>query len=173
MHMIRQIVLAFGLIFALASTAQAAATAKTGVIDVARVIQQMPETKKAENVLKSSSEEWEKALNKMKVDFQTAAATYEKGKAQMNQATRAQKEKALETQLQAAQKFQLEKFGQGGALQTKQEELFKPIRQKVLAAIEAVSKKEGFSMVLDKQAMIYGDPSLDLTIRVIDHLNKK
>ncbi len=152
---------------------QAAATGKTGVVDVSKIIKQMPETQKAENILKSTTTQWGKSLEQMQKDFQSGVAAYEKGKASMNQATKTQKENELKTKLQAAQKYEQEKFGRGGALEKKQEELMAPIRQKVLAAIKAVAQKEGFSLILEKQAMVFGDSSLDLTIKVIDQLNKK
>lgn len=166
LFMLAAVVLLFG-------TAEAeAATGKTGVVDVSRIIQQMPETKKAENILKSTTSQWGKTLEGMQKEFQTSAANYEKSKASMNSSTKKQKENELKTKLQAIQKYEQEKFGRGGALEKKQSELMKPIQQKVMAAIKKVAQKEGFSLVIEKQAMIYGDNSLDLTLKVIDQLNK-
>ncbi|HED31476.1 MAG TPA: OmpH family outer membrane protein [Prosthecochloris aestuarii] len=152
--------------------ASAAAAGKTGVVDVSRIIQQMPETKKVENILKSTTSQWGKTLEGMQKDFQTTMADYEKSKASLSASARTQKENELKTKLQAVQNFEQEKFGRDGALAKKQAELMKPIQQKVLTAIKTVAQKEGFSMVLEKQAMIYGDNSLDLTLKVIDQLNK-
>ncbi len=149
-----------------------AAGAKTGVVDVAKVIQQMPETKKAENILKSTSKQWKGSLDKLKKDFETAAASYEKQKAGLSKTAREQKTKALELKLQNAQKFQMEKFGPGGALDKKKSELFAPIRTKMLTAVKAVADREGFSLILDKQAMVYGSGAVDITIKVIDQLKK-
>ena len=130
---------------------------KTGVVDVAKILDQMPEKKKAENILKATGSQWEKGLDKLKKDFQTAATSYEK-------------QKALNLKYQNIQKYQMEKFGPGGALDKKKAELFAPIRQKILTAVQAVSKKEGFSVIIDKQAMVYGDKSADITFKVISQL---
>ncbi|ACF45438.1 MAG: OmpH family outer membrane protein [Prosthecochloris sp.] len=172
--MSRGLFMMFALTMLFATTdLQAAAGGKTGVVDVSRVIKQMPETTKAENILKSTTSQWGKALEQMQKDFQSGVAAYEKNKASMNTATKTQKENELKTKLQAAQKYEKEKFGRGGALEKKQEELMKPIRLKVLAAIKAVAQKDGFSLIMEKQAMVYGDSDLDITIKVIDQLNKK
>ncbi|MCG8375115.1 MAG: OmpH family outer membrane protein [Chlorobiales bacterium] len=64
----------------------------------------------------------------------------------------------------------MEKFGPGGALDKKKAELFAPIRQKILNAVKAVAAKEGFSVIIDKQAMVYGNPSADITFKVISQL---
>ncbi|MCG8342330.1 MAG: OmpH family outer membrane protein [Chlorobiales bacterium] len=143
---------------------------KTGVVDVAKILDQMPEKKKAENILKATGSQWEKGLDKLKKDFQTAATSYEKQKASLSKTAREQKEKDLNLKYQNIQKYQMEKFGPGGALDKKKAELFAPIRQKILTAVQAVSKKEGFSVIIDKQAMVYGDKSADITFKVISQL---
>jgi len=58
-------------------------------------------------------------------------------------------------------------------LYRKEQALITPIRQKLLTAIQAVAQKEGFSLVLDKQAMIYGAADADLTFKVMNQLNIK
>ena len=143
---------------------------KTGVVDVAKILNQMPEKQKAENILKATGTQWEKGLDKLKKDFQTAAASYEKQKKSLSKTAIEQKEKDLNLKYQNIQKYQMEKFGPGGALDKKKAELFAPIRQKILNAVQAVAQKEGFSVIIDKQAMVYGDKSADLTFKVISQL---
>ncbi len=143
---------------------------KTGVVDVGKILNQMPETKKAENILKATGTQWEKGLDKLKKEFQAAAAGYEKQKSSLAKAARDKKEKELNLKYQNLQKYQMEKFGPGGALDKKKAELFAPIRQKILAAVKAVAAKEGFSVIIDKQAMVYSDSSADITAKVISKL---
>ncbi len=148
----------------------APANQKTGVMDVSKVIEQMPETKAAENKLKALSSQWENALNNLKKDFQSAVSSYEQKKASLSKDARAQKEKELNLKYQQVQKYQIEKFGPNGAFDKKKSELFLPIREKVLAAAKAVANQKGFSVIIDKQAMIYADDSADITYQVISKL---
>lgn len=158
-------------LLAFAPSAKAATgNQKTGVVDVGKVLDQMPEKKKAENILKSTGTQWEKSLDTMKKNFQTAAASYEKQKKTLSKAAQEQKEKELNLKLQSIQKYQMEKFGPGGALDKKKAELFAPIRQKILNTVQAIAQKEGFSVIFDKQAMVYGDKSNDITFKVISKL---
>ena len=54
-------------LLAFAPSAKAATgNQKTGVVDVGKVLDQMPEKKKAENILKSTGTQWEKSLDTMK-----------------------------------------------------------------------------------------------------------
>ena len=74
------------------------------------------------------------------------------------------------TPVQAFQKFQQE---QGGIFEKKQQEISAPIRQKVITAIESIAQKEGFTVVLEKNAAHYVAPENDLTFKVLDKLNIK
>lgn len=164
------ITLILSLFTVIPSALAAPGSQKTGVVDVAKILDQMPEKKKAENILKATGTQWEKGLDKLKKDFQTAAASYEKQKKSLSKTAREQKEKDLNLKYQNIQKYQMEKFGPGGALDKKKAELFAPIRQKILNAVQAVATKEGFSVIIDKQAMVYGSKSADITFKVISQL---
>ncbi|CAF4861120.1 unnamed protein product [Rotaria sp. Silwood1] len=57
-------------------------------------------------------------------------------------------------------------------LLAKQQELFKPVRDKVTKAIEDVAKDMKINFVFDKAngALIYGDKDSDITFKVLDKL---
>jgi len=60
------------------------------------------------------------------------------------------------------------------ALYTKQNEMFKPVQEKVKKAIEDLAKEMKVNLVFDKTdsvgALLYGDKELDLTFKVLDKL---
>jgi len=51
-------------------------------------------------------------------------------------------------------------------------EMFKPVREKITKAIEALAKDLKYNIVLDKasDALIYGDKEIDITFKVLDKL---
>jgi outer membrane protein len=57
-------------------------------------------------------------------------------------------------------------------LQKKQGELTKPIFQRAMGIIRRIASKEGFDVVVDKQAVPYVRSDLDLTDRVISMYNR-
>jgi len=149
------------------------APSKTGVVDLARILQQMTEAKKAETTLNTTAEPFKKELQRMNQDLQKSIATYGQAREGMSKQARDLKEKDLNLKAQGMKKYKQEKFGRGGIVQKKEQALITPIRQKLLTAIQAVAQKEGFSLVLDKQAMIYGAADADLTFKVMNQLNIK
>jgi outer membrane protein len=72
--------------------------------------------------------------------------------------------------------FRKTKFTQGtGEIFKKQEELFAPIKTKIYAAIEKVSKEENMQFVFDKSGdiiLLYADASFDITYKVLDRLKR-
>ncbi|MDT9546385.1 MAG: OmpH family outer membrane protein [Chlorobium phaeovibrioides] len=176
MHKSRHILMAtvLTILFAVPSLQAApGAAGRTGVVDFARILQQMPEAKKAESTLNATAEPFKKELQRMNQDLQKSLEAYGQARAGMSQQARELKEKDLNLKAQGMKKFEQEKFGRGGIVQKKEQELITPIRQKLLAAIQSVAQKEGFSLVLDKQAMVYGTADADLTFKVMNQLNIK
>ena len=58
---------------------------------------------------------------------------------------------------------------------SKNEELTKPIIEKINKIIEKIAKDENYDYIMDARAggVIYGKPAFDLTERVLDILNKE
>ncbi|NUP12128.1 MAG: OmpH family outer membrane protein [Polyangiaceae bacterium] len=56
-------------------------------------------------------------------------------------------------------------------LEKKQAELTKPILQRMFALITKLARQEGYDLVIDKQAVPYSRPDLDITDRVVQMYN--
>jgi len=100
-------------------------------------------------------------------------APYTQRATTMTKAARDQKEKELNVKGQAVQKYQQDKFGRGGVVDKKEQELIAPIRQKALGAVQTIAQKEGFTLVIDKSVLVYGAAEQDLTFKVMNQLNIK
>ncbi|MFZ4801637.1 MAG: OmpH family outer membrane protein [Chlorobium sp.] len=147
-----------------------AAQEKTGVVDFGKIMQKLPETKEAESTLQTTYAKLQKESAAKNQELQKAVAEYKKQGSSLKPAAKAQKEKELNQKVQAFQKFQQE---QGGLFEKKQQEISAPLRQKVITAIESIAQKEGFSVILEKNAAHYVTPENDLTFKVLDKLNIK
>ena len=72
-------------------------------------------------------------------------------------------------------KFRKEKFGASGELFKKQEEIMKPIQNKVFNVIQEVAKKEGYDFIFDRSGdvlFLYAKDEYDLTKVIIDKLKE-
>ena len=170
-RIIMAVVLSLVLVMPQAFAAQE--SGKVGVVDSGKILQQLPETKQAETTLQSTAAPLQKELDRMNQDYQKSVAAYRQQAASLSKAARDAKEKDLNLKGQALEKYQQEKFGSGGIIEKKQQELLIPIRQKVLAAIESIAKKDGITLVIEKSASVYVTPEYDLTFKVMNQLNIK
>jgi outer membrane protein len=170
-RIIMAVVLSLVLVMPQAFAAQE--SGKVGVVDSGKILQQLPETKQAETTLQSTAAPLQKELDRMNQDYQKSVAAYRQQAASLSKAARDAKEKDLNLKGQALEKYQQEKFGRGGIIEKKQQELLIPIRQKVLSAIESIAKKDGITLVIEKSASVYVTPEYDLTFKVMNQLNIK
>ena len=152
LNMSRRIIMAVALSLVVAAPQSFAAqeAAKVSVVDSGKILQQLPETKQAEATLQTTVAPLQKELERMNKDYQKSVADYRQKAGSWTKAVKEQKEKDLTLKGQAVEKYQQENFGRGGVVEKKQQELLIPIRQKVLAAVESIAQKEGFSLVLEK-----------------------
>ncbi len=140
-------------------------TQKIGVVDYGRIFQMMPETKAADQSLQTMKNQSGAELAKQQNALQSAIQAYQKGGK-----PNAVKEKELRTQQENLQKSAMEKQR---LLSQKEQELIAPIRQKIDATVAAVAQKDGYSMIFDKSARVYGDAQSDITYKVLDQLKIK
>ena len=175
MKMSRRIIMAVGLSLELGAPQSFAAqeTGKVSVVDSGKILQQLPETKQAEATLQATAAPLQKELDRLNQDYQKSIAAYRQVAGSLTKPARDLKEKEIGAKAQTIEKYQQEKFGRGGIVEKKQQELLIPIRQKVLAAVEAIAQKEGFALVLEKNIAIYVTPENDLTFKVMNQLNIK
>ncbi len=171
----RRIIMAVALSLVLAAPQSFAAqeAGKISVVDSGKILQQLPETKQAESTLQATVAPLQKELERMNRDYQKSIADYRQKAGSLTKAAREQKEKELNLKGQAVEKYQQENLGRGGVAEKKQQELLLPIRQKILAAVEAIAQKEGCGLVLEKSIAVYVTPENDLTFKVLNQLNIK
>jgi outer membrane protein len=149
------------------------AATKVSVVDSGKILQQLPETKQAEESLQAIATPLQKELNRMNAAYQQSVVAYQQKAPSFTKTVREQKEKELKLKAQTLEKFQQDNFGRGGTIEAKQQELFLPIRKKVLAAVESIATQEEVTLVLEKNSAIYVTTENDLTFKVLDKLNIK
>ena len=104
-----------------------------------------------------------KYLQDMEKEIQDKYVKYEQEKDNMTEAIRKVQEEEL---MGLQQRFQTTYQALQQEAQKKQAELLKPLQDKLMAAIESVSKKQGLTMVYDMMsgAILYkSDAAIDIT----------
>jgi outer membrane protein len=80
---------------------------------------------------------------------------------------------AIQKKEEEMKEYQKKVFGFKGLLFLKQQELIKPVQDKVWDAVDKVAKQNNLAIVFDKASelvMIYTDPRFDYTDFVLDEL---
>ncbi|MGB2869361.1 MAG: OmpH family outer membrane protein [Bacteroidota bacterium] len=154
-----------------------AQTSKIAYVNSETILRELPEAQQAQKELEGTLKGWQDELEKMGKDLQEGLDDYQKKQALMDPTAKAAKEKSLQDLQQKAREYQYQKFDtrEGEAVKLREKKL-SPIQEKVLKAIEAVAKEDGFQFVFDKISnasnVLYADAKFDLTYKVIDRLKR-
>lgn len=168
----KRISIAVWCLFALGSL-PAVAQMKIGHVSTEAIMKQLPDAQDAQKQLDALTAGWQEDLNKMQSDWKKKYDDYDKKKLIMTDQRRADAERELRELDQKMADFRNQKFGQNGELFAKQNELMKPVQDRVFKAIQDVSVEEGFDYVFDKSGeilLMYANPKYDVTDKVLAKL---
>jgi outer membrane protein len=163
------LVLSFLLLAAIANYAQP----KIGYVDSDTIMKQLPEAQDTQKKLDAQIKEWQEELSKLEKDWKDKYDDYEKRKLILSEQKRAEIEKELVQMEDATSKFRQEKFGVRGELFQKQEELMKPIQNRIFTAIQEVAKDEDYDFIFDRSGdiiFLYAKEEFDVTNLVLEKL---
>ncbi|GAA3556512.1 OmpH family outer membrane protein [Snuella lapsa] len=144
MKQLKTLLLATALCIGTVSFTQA--QSKVAHINTQELIQAMPEMKAAQTQIETLGKTYQTDIQASITEFQNTAKQYE-----AEQATKTEEEnqkRALELQ-EKEQRIQKYRMDAQQDMQSKQEELLKPITEKARQAILKVARAQGFDYVLD------------------------
>jgi outer membrane protein len=134
---------------------------KIGFVDVAKVFDEYPETKKATDLLNREIEARRTKISAFQLEIEKLEKEIEKVKDKEmiaeKKALLKRKREEMRDYAQEARTYLLKR----------EQELTKKIVEKIYEAIKKVAIKEGVSLVMEKGTLLYGVPELDLTENVI------
>jgi outer membrane protein len=166
-----------GAIFAQTQTSQPAqAQLKLGYVDSEVILAQYPEAVKAKSDLDGMVAKWRKDIDSMAQDYQKSVADYQSKAQTLKKEDLDKLAKSIGEKEQKAQTYNQSKFSQpNGEYYQKQDQLMKPVKEKIFKAIDAVSKDENMQFVFDKAGdvvLLKADPQFDITYKVLDLLKR-
>ncbi len=159
------------LLIVLFYTSSSFAQSKIGWINSQTITEKLPEAQDAQRQLDALVTEWQNDLAKMQNDWQKKFAEYDKKKLIFTDKDRVDAERELQDLDKRIAEFRNRKFGQNGELFQKQNELMKPVQDKIFKAIQDIAKEEGYDYVFDKSgelSLMYTNDKYDLTTLVLE-----
>lgn len=156
------------LFLAIASIAQ-----RYAYVDTQYILDKMPEYKGAQAELDRISIDWQKEIEKKFGEIDQMYKKYQADVVLLPEDMKKKREEEIINAEKEAKDLQRKRFGTGGDLFKKREELIKPVQDKVFNAIEEYSRQKNYSFVFDKAGaltIIYADSKLDISDEVLDKL---
>ncbi len=163
-------------LLSIAAAIPVAAQMKIGYLNSEAIMQQLPEAQDAQKQLDGITADWQTELTKMQTDLQHKFVEYDKKKLIMSDKRRSEVEKELQDMDRKMVDYRTAKFGTSGELFAKQNELMKPIQDKVFKAVKDVADEGGYDYVFDKSSttlLMYSNEKNDLTAKVLAKLQQK
>ncbi len=153
--------------------AAAAQQQKIGYVNTDTLLAHMPEYEKVRQQLQVMGEDWKKKLEAMQQEIEQKREEFRKNEILYGDSVRKQMQEEINSLESSRQAFMEEKFGAEGEYFQKQEELLKPIQQKIMDAIRLVAERDNFDFVFDRaerMSVIYGGEEWNLNETVLEEL---
>jgi len=146
---------------------------KIGYVDSDTIMDNSPDMQEVRQKIDGLIQEWQTELRKMESDLKAKKDDYEKRKLIMTEQTSTDALAEIAKMEKDIADYRDKKFGANGELFQKQNELMKPIQNKVFNIIQDLAKEEDLDYVFDRSGdilFLYAKPDYDLTSKVIDKL---
>ena len=148
---------------------------KIGYIDSDTIMDNLPDVQDARQKLDAIIRDWQTELRNLEAEHKKKKDDFDKRNLVMTDQTRTEAEKELAVLEKGISDFRDKKFGPKGELFQKQDELMKPLQNKIFNVIQEIAADEDFDYVFDRSGdiiFLYAKPEYDLTAKVLEQLQE-
>jgi outer membrane protein len=152
---------------------EAHAQQKIGYIDSQVILEELPEYASVEQKLNQLEDEWRAEIESQEEKVQALRDEYRAWELLYTDEERRQKRTAIQNARKKVDQLRQRYFGPDGQLYTRQQELMRPIQERILNATEEVATEEGYDYVFDKSEKVlfmYAREDHNLNNRVLQAL---
>jgi outer membrane protein len=146
-----------------------AAGTKFGYFDVRAVQSKSKWGEMVKQELKNQKDKLQVEIEQKTKAFKEKRDEFDKKKAVLDEKARNKQTQELQTMQQEAEKLIMESQSQLNQLQ---EKLIPPLNDKILEVVKQIGKKDNYDYIFDKAAVGYASEKDDITSRVITELDK-
>lgn len=148
---------------------------RIGYVDSGLILQQLPEAQKIQKELDNLLQKYQSELDQMVKTYQGKVDEYQKKEAMLSAQAKEQMQREILELERKIYEYRDQKLGPQGEFEREREKRLKPLRDKIIDAIEAVAKEEKLNFVFDKAGdviLLYADKQFDITFKVLDKLTR-
>ncbi len=146
---------------------------KIGFVDSDTIMDILPDVQDARQKLDQMIRDWQNELRGMESEYKKQKGDFDKSSLIMTDQTRTEAQNKLSELENKISEFRDKKFGSNGELFQKQDELMKPVQNRVFNAIQEIATDEDLDFVFDRSGdilLLYAKDEYDITAKVLEKL---
>ena len=164
------------IILALLAVALPVGAQKYACVNTEYILQNLPDYRQAQQQLDKISAQWQKELEALYQEVERMSQSYQQEGYLLPEALKNKREQELRAKESEAKSLQRKRFGPGGDLDKKRQELMRPVQDKIYNAIERIANERGYSFIMDKAGsatVLYINPKYDISDQVLEMMGYK
>lgn len=156
------------LVLGLAGVASAQSAPKIGWIDLQRTLAETKAGKAARDKLESEKNQKQKQVNDLKEQLKKKAEDFEKSKSILGAEAVAKRERELQEEFSKLQQtfMQLQQD-----LARAEATVTRDIQFQAMSIVESIAKRDNYTYIVERSAVMWADPALDITNEVNKRLD--
>ncbi len=144
---------------------------KYAYVDTKYILEQIPEYEEAKKELDELSKKWQEEIGNRQQAIEDKEAAFKAEEILLPEESKKKKLAEIEALKRELRELQKQRFGVGGDLFKKRQELIQPIQDKIFKAIQKIAKDSNYAFVFDKSGssanILYADDKYDVSDRVL------
>ena len=151
----------------------AVAQQKIGFVDSEAILQRLPEFRSAEAEVDRLAQTWQAEIDARTREVEAAQTEFEARELLYTDEERDRRIAEIASLAQARDNLRRTYFGPEGQLFREQQQLLRPVQERVIAAVETIAGEGDYDYVFDRAGdfvFLYTRPRFDLTELVLDEL---
>ena len=146
---------------------------KVGFVDSEYILNLLPEYATIQQNVEQQEQQWVDELETVQNEIEELFREYQARELLYTGDERKRKREEIMAAEEEAERLRMRYFGPDGELFVQQENLMRPLQEKVLEAIETVAAQDGFDYIFDKSGdflFLYAREQYNLSDRVLEEL---
>ncbi len=154
---------------------QAAAEMSIAFVNSEVILQQYTAVQSVVETFNRDVQSWNEEAQRKKTELENLQQEVESQSLMLSDERRQEKEMDYQRRLGEYEQFVQSVFGPDGLVEQRNEELLRPIINKVQALLVKLAEDEGYDLILDAadNNILYADPEFDITDDVVARLNSE
>lgn len=174
-RVLRKPILTLTVIILLMSTSLLFAELKIGYVDSQKIMAQYQEAVDAQNRLEQVRNEYQAEYEAKVREYQKMAEEIDSQSLLLSEEKKKEKLRLLQEKATEIDQYKFEKLNpEGGEFYRKNQEIFKPVIDKINLVIQKIGNVEEYDFIIDASSgsLLHALPKYDLTNQVLEELNR-